>query len=161
MRSVLTRIVSVHFDELPHEWRSVPDQRGHPQLVADILTPPAVDSPHWVHGHRMIIVGEHPYDPAATEATPMLLVALGTGHGETVGAAYYRQLDRTGISGWITANQEPIPDAAEFAFSSQGWNSFPATAVVDARQLRALVTEYLETGRRPECVPSQAAEMVL
>ncbi|HEY0805594.1 MAG TPA: Imm1 family immunity protein [Pseudonocardiaceae bacterium] len=108
----------------------------------------------------MIIVGEHPYDPAATGATPMLLVAVGVNHGAAVGAAYYRQLDRAAISGWITANPQPIPDAPEFAFSSQGRNSFPATAVVDVQQLRALVTEYMETGRRPECVPWQASEMV-
>jgi len=158
--SVLTRVVSVHFDERPHEWRNVYDPRGYPELVTDVVTPPPADSPQWVRGHRMIVVGEHPYDPADTAATPMLLVAVGTVNGATVGAAYYRQVDPSGITGWITVNLRPMQDAPDLAFTSQGWQNFPTTAVVDADQLRALVTEHLASGRRPEWVPWLPSELV-
>lgn len=160
MTSVATRVASVHFDERPHEWRSVHDPRGYAHLVADILTPPPADSPAWVRGHRIIIIGEHPYDPASTEATPMLLLAVGTTHDATVGPAYYRQVGDDGISGWVTVNPDPVSDVPEFAFSAQGWNSFPTTAVLNHQQLRTLVTEYLETGHRPESVPWRQSEMV-
>jgi hypothetical protein len=158
--SVVTRVFSAHFDERPHEWRSVYDPRGYPELVTDVVTAPVVNSPRWVRGHRMIIVGEHPYDPADTVATPMLLVAVGTADGVTMGAAYYRQVDHTGIAGWVTVNPRPMPDAPALAFASEGWQNFPADAVVDVDQLRALVTEHLATGRRPECVPWRPSELV-
>lgn len=160
MTSVLARVVSVHFDERPHEWRCVYDSRGHARLVADILTPPPQDSPAWVRGHRTIIVSERPYDPAHAETTPMLLVAVGTAAGDTVGAAYFRDVDHGTVTGWITANPQRLPQPPELAFSAQGWHVFPDTAVVGEERLRTLVTEYLETGRRPEHVRWQESEFI-
>jgi hypothetical protein len=157
MTSVASQVASVHYDERPHEWRAVHDPRGYQQLVDDAVSPPPADSPVWVRGHRMIVVSEHPYDPASAELTPMLLVAVTA----DCGAAYVREVDHGIVTGWVTNNPSPIPNAPEIPFASQGWASFPAAAVLTTDQVRALVTEYVATGgQRPSSVAWQASELM-
>ena len=156
MTSVVTQFASVHYDERPHEWRAVHDPRGYPQLAEDVVTPPPAGSPAWVRGHRTIVVSDHPYDPAAAELTPMLLVTVTAGYG----AAYFREVDHGTVSGWITSNPSPVPTAPKVAFVGQGWSDFPSAAVLTTDQLRTLVAEYLATGRRPVSVRWQESEWV-
>jgi hypothetical protein len=87
----------------------------------------------------------------------MLLVAVTA----DCGAAYVREVDHGIVTGWVTNNPSPIPNAPEIPFASQGWASFPAAAVLTTDQVRALVTEYVATGgQRPSSVAWQASELM-
>jgi hypothetical protein len=151
--AVTERTVCVRFDERPYEWRTVTDSRGWADLIDQVLTPPPVDSPWWVHGHRILSVGD-PHDP--TEGLTLFFVAVGAGGG----AAYYRDMPNGVARGWVTHNPDPAPNAPALAFSAQGGTSFTPDAVVDLDDLRRVIDEFLESGRRPECVAWQEAEWI-
>lgn len=155
MRPGAMRVVFVRFDDRPHEWRSVRDPRGYRQLVDDIMSEPAANSPHWVRGHRDIIVGDDCGRPDSDTAT-ILSVVVNNGYG----AAYYRDVADGVVSGWVAENPEPFPNPPRLVFSSQGWNAFPATAVLSRTHLRELVEEFVTTGHRPECVTWQDSEWI-
>jgi hypothetical protein len=165
MTSLVTGVASVHFDERPHEWRTVHDPLGYGPLVDDVLAPPPADSAPWVRGHRMVIVSDRPYDPRPSSGptdTPMgsmLLVAV-TNAGE-YGAAYFRDAGSSGeAAGWVTYSPEPVAHTAPLPFSAQGWNDFPATSVVSLDVLRNVVSEYMSTGERPSSASWRESEWV-
>lgn len=143
----------VRFDERPYEWRAVTDSRGWADLVDEVLSPPPTGSPWWVRGHRTLSVGD-PHDPR--DGPTLLLVAVSANGG----AAYYRDMPNGVVQGWVTHNPDPISDAPVLAFSAQGGTSFTPDAVVDLGDLRRAIDEFLETGRRPQCVAWQESEWI-
>ncbi|MPZ84707.1 MAG: hypothetical protein GEV28_31720 [Actinophytocola sp.] len=146
-------LVSVRFDERSHEWRIVASRSKWPALVEEILTPPPADCPQWVLGLRTVAVGTSA-DPS--EGKTLFLVSVGPG----VAAAYYRDMPDGAAHGWVTHNPHPLVDAPELAFSSQGWNTFPSKAVLHTDEVRPAISEFLTTGRRPECIEWQQSEWI-
>ncbi|MGH8574972.1 MAG: hypothetical protein ACREX8_20745, partial [Gammaproteobacteria bacterium] len=128
MTAASERTVCVRFDDRPYEWRAITDPRGWADLVDEVLSPPPVERPWWVHGQRSLAVGE-PHDPS--EGSTLLLLTVGAKGG----AAYYREMPNGVVRGWVTHNTHPFSDPLILAFSAQGGATFPSDAVVELSEL--------------------------
>lgn len=92
--------------------------------------------------------------PGGQLGRSVLVVTVNGGWG----AVYFRGPD---LYAWITHNPQPLLDTPEQLFDPEAGTSYPTTAAIPVRQLRAAIEEYLQAGERPTCVQWQEPDRVM